>query len=239
MNLSVDIIIFAVIAAVLLWRLRSVLGERQDDDPKRIDIAAQLRALQQQADPSAVAADKSGSETAGLVADGSRWAQDLPNYALVTSATSHNHLAQLLTVDPSFRPDDFLMKAQKAFTMIIEAFSNNARTTLEFLVAPPLLQRFMNQLDVREQQHETYHVQFHGIKKALISDAELNGTVARITVDFTVEQGVTHKDSEGRIINENDGHRRVTQDRWVFQKDLTDPSPSWLLVAALDVEENS
>ncbi len=236
MNLSIDIIVFAVIAAVLLWRLRSVLGERQEDEPKNLNIAEQLRALQQNGGEAKQAAEngKSGAEIIAMLNDGSRWAQELPNYAVVSTATAHNHLAQLLTVDPSFRPDQFLVSAQKAFTMIIEAFSNNARTTLEFLVAPPLLQRFMNQLDVRDERKESYHVQFFGIKQAVIEDAELSGTTARITVHFTAEQAITHKDADGQFMNDNDGRRRTTQDRWIFQKDLKDPSPSWLLVAALD-----
>lgn len=240
MNISVDILVFAVIAAVLLWRLRNVLGEKHDDEPQNNGLAEHLRQLQKQND---AGKNMSGAEAVSMLvngngidqaSDGSRWAQDLPNYAVVASATAHNHLAQLLTVDPSFRPDQFLGNAQQAFTMIIEAYSTNARTTLEFLVAQPLLQRFMQQMDRREEQHETYHVQFFGIQSALIEDAVLNGTVARITVQFAAEQSIMHKDASGTVLNGNDGQRRATSDRWIFQKDLKDPSPSWFLVEALD-----
>lgn len=247
MNISLDIIIFAVIAVVLLWRLRGVLGERHEDEPKNNhSIVEQLRQMQKGDNASsadglagapndpvmALQNNARGGDAAGY--DATRWAQDLPNYSIVANATAHNHLAQFLNVDPSFRPDQFLASAQKAFMMIIEAYATNARGTLEFLVAPPLLQRFMNQLDAREERHETYNVQFFGVKKVLISEAELNGTMARITVDFTAEQSILHKDGEGRILNDNDGRRRETSDRWIFQKDLKDPTPSWLLVAALD-----
>lgn len=248
MTIGLDIIIFAVIAVVLLWRLRHVLGERHDDEPtQKHNIVEQLRQMQQPqqknmqsgtemlaalGDHNGMSPQQNGQDAARQ--DGSRWAQDLPNYNIVANATAHNHLAQYLTVDPAFRPDQFITSAQKAFMMIIEAYATNARGTLEFLVAPPLQQRFVNQLDAREQQNETYNVQFYGVKKALVSEAELNGTMARVTVDFTAEQSILHKDNEGRILNENDGRRRTTQDRWIFQKDLKDPTPSWLLVAALD-----
>lgn len=239
MNISIDIIIFAVIAGVLLFRLRSVLGERNENEPKGLDLPSMMRS---NASPKEDAPDAPALGLADMAAgthvaaSSDRWAQELPNYALVANATAHNHLAQFLALDPSFRPDDFLGKAQKAFMMIIEAFSTGQRDTLEFLVAPPLLQRFMNRLDQREQQKETYHVHFYGTQNALISAAELNGTIARVTVDFTSEQGVTHKDSEDRIIDMHDGQKEVTQDRWVFQKDLKDPTPAWLLVATEEID---
>lgn len=239
MNQYLDIIVFAVIAVVLLLRLRSVLGTRNDGEQEGPPLK-----LRTEADD---AAQSSGmAEPAHLAAHGQktmqtpnpeRWAQLPPNFQLVETATVHNNLSQFLAVDPTFKPWDFLEKAKKAFSMIISAFAGGNRNTLEFLVAPELQSSFNALIDARETARETYHAEVHAIKQAQITGAELNGTTASVTVDISAEQSITHKDSEGRIINENDGHRRITKDRWVFEKDLKDPAPTWLLAKILPQED--
>jgi len=226
-----DIIIFAVIAVVLLLRLRSVLGTRGEDEPqglpplnRTIDVTPTGR--NDEAIPGQALVDQQpGAQE--------RWAQYGPNFDVVDTATVHNNLSQFLAVDPAFRPIDFVSKAKKAFDLIVNAFAQGNRNTLELLLSPELYQSFVQQIDAREAARETYFIQMHGIKRAIISGAELHGTTARVTVDFTAEQSITHKDAEGRIINENDGHRRTTKDRWVFSKDLKDNGPTWVLADTL------
>lgn len=224
-----DIIVFAAIAVVLLFRLRSVLGERSEDDvppyapqPTREEVEASVAAL--------VEATRNMPQNNALQGSGdARWAQNLPNYDVVATATVHNRLTQFLTVDSTFRPDDFLDKARKAFAMIIAAYSEGNRNTLEFLLTPNLLHSFIEQINNHAEKHETFFINLHGIQKSVIADAELNGTTARVMVDFTAEQSITHKDADGNILHGGDGSRRVTRDRWVFVKDLKDASPVWLL----------
>lgn len=241
-----DIILFAVIAVALLWRLRSVLGERSDDEPegglKGADLPPQVkekmteRAMQAGVTPLAAglgAVTKTGRASVNT----ERWTQNLPNYDWVETATVHNHLVPFAAIDPSFRPDDFLEKAKKAFVMIVEAFARGNRQTLEFLLSPGLYRHFLDGIEAREKNNETYQVQFHGITKALIAAAELDGSRARITVDFSAEQSVTQKDGEGRIVNGNAGQKQTMVDRWIFAKDLKDPSPAWILVDTLAYDE--
>lgn len=243
-----DLIVFAVIAVALLLRLRSVLGERDEDDVP--DFEPHKNKKDDTALPHHSPLNRSGSLNDGAmpanmigpmehaVKDAvshsqersvERWAQNLPDYTIVDTATVHNHMIPFLAVDPGFRPDEFLDKAQKAFGMVLRAYSEGALNTLEFLLAPALYRTFADRIAARQENRETYVVQLHGIQKAVISDAALDGTQARLTVDFISEQAVTHKDAEGRIVDDNDGRRRVSKDRWTFKKDLRDPSPVWLV----------
>jgi len=230
-NDYLDIIIFAVIAVALLWRLRSVLGEHGSEPPATLNLPA---AVQVKMAEKALA--QNGVEVKNPAVN-DRWAQNLPNFDLVDTATVHSHLAQFLAVDPSFRPDEFVTQARKAFVLIVEGFATGNRTTLEMLLAPALFQSFVQQIERREHNQESYHVQLFGIKKAVIAAAELDGTKARITVDFAAEQSITQKHKDGTIVNDNDGHRRTTRDRWVFAKDLKDQTLGWLLVNTLAHEE--
>ncbi|MDB5478725.1 MAG: hypothetical protein JWM96_1220 [Alphaproteobacteria bacterium] len=222
-----DIIIFAVIAVALLFRLRSVLGTRSEDEPQGMPMA--------QARPREDVAAHNGAALVDPASD--RWAQNMPNFAIVDTATAHNNLTQFLAVDPSFRPHEFLEKARKAFEIIISAFANGNRNTLEMLLSPSLYQAFIRQVDAREAKRETYFVTLHGIKKAIITDAHLDGTTAHVTVEIFAEQSITHKDDQGRIIDNNDGYRRKTHDRWVFVKDLKEAGPTWRLENTLALED--
>lgn len=236
-----DIIVFAVLAVVLLLRLRSVLGTRGEDEPQGMELPP---ALKEKMTEAALSQDRNAmGAMPGAVIEGravrvnERWNQALPNFDLVATATVHNNLVPFAAIDPSFRPDEFVDKAKKAFVMIVEAFAKGNRTTLEFLLSPGLYRHFNDGIEAREKNNETYQVQIVGISKAIISDASLSGIRARVTVDFTAEQAVTHKDAEGRILNENAGQKQTMFDRWVFEKDLKDSSPAWLLVDTLAYDE--
>lgn len=233
MNAYLDIIVFAAIAVALLWRLRSVLGERSESgEPPQLksgfsnaattkaNIEAALQAL-----PSHVIAQSPLN-----------WSANLPNYDIVATATVHHQLTPFLAVDPTFYPDDFIQKARKAFPAIVGAFAKGDKRTLEFLVAPNLYQAFADQIDVRVAKNETYEVVVRDVKKALITQARLDGTVAYVTVDFTAEQAITHKSQDGQIVNNEDGHVEKTRDRWVFSKDLKNTDPKWTLMKTEEID---
>lgn len=250
-----DIIIFAVIAVALLYRLRSVFGQRHSDDPPGLQIPLKSKKSAEEKK-----AEKNGIKTVSGTANftdaampakiqsnkdiqkiieqmNERWAQNLPNFNLVASATVHNSLIQFPAFDPSFRPDDFLDKARKAFGLIVQAYSEGNKNTLEFLLSPTLRKAFVQQIESREEKHETYFTQINTLKSAIISDADLEGSVARVTVDFVADQSITHKDKDGNFINGHTGQRVTTKDRWVFMRDLKDSSLSWVLENTLAHEE--
>lgn len=234
-NVFWDIILFAVIAAVLLYRLRSVLGTRAEDDPPPFDLPA----AKPPAD-AAQAALPSGVSPAAPVPPPQmvpHWAAALPNFDLVATATAHHQLGPFAAVDPGFHPADFIEKAKKAFAMVLTAYSEGNRNTLEFLLSASLFTAFRNQIEARAVENETYHITLHNIKRAVISGAKLDGTMAEITVDFTAEQTVTHKNADGELLGEGDGKRRITHDRWTFARDLRSQDPVWRLIRTEEMDD--
>jgi predicted lipid-binding transport protein (Tim44 family) len=233
MSNYLDILIFAVIAIVLLWRLRSVLGTRNEEDapPIPTNLVLPQKAKDKTATGDAAnTSDKSQPNAKqNTERQNDRWAQALPNFNLVATATAHNTLTQFPAFDPAFRPDDFLEKVRKTFALIVPAYANGNKNALELLMSPNLYQHFIQQIAHREAAKETYYTQLHGLQKAIISDASLVESTARITVDFIAEQSITHKDDHGRLIEQRDGRRIVTRDRWVFTRDLKNPSSLWIL----------
>jgi predicted lipid-binding transport protein (Tim44 family) len=236
LNDYLDIIIFAVIAVVLLWRLHSVFGTRSESDlppiNKSVTLPPQGKAQLKELSVAVKANDKAQAQQ-----QAGRWAQGLPDFNYVASATVHNTLTQFPAFDPEFRPDDFMDKAKKTFALVVQAYAGGNKNTLEMLLSPTLFRHFAEQIDLREKAKETYFTQLHGLQKALISDASLEGSNARITADFIAEQSITHKNADGTTIDNRDGKRIVTRDRWVFTRDLKASSPFWILDDTLEHAE--
>jgi len=243
MSAYIDVIVFAVIAAALLWRLSRVLGQRTENDPPSFTQQNARPGASRQNDPYSVAATQKNVEAAlaslpshVIAQSPTNWSANLPNYDIVANATAHHRLTPFLAVDPTFYPDDFIAKARKAFPAIVNAFGKGDKRTLEFLLAPSLYSDFAAAIDKRANDNEQYDVQVRDVKKALITDARLDGTVATVTVDFTAEQAITHKAANGNVINGEDGHVETTKDRWVFSKDLKSADPKWTLVKTQEID---
>ncbi len=220
-----DILIFAVVAGVLLYRLRSVLGERSEDEP------APFAVISKETQAAVVAAENAVKNT--LV----NWVNALPNFDWVATATAHHQLAPIAAADPQFHPAEFIDKARRAYVVILGAYSEGKNATLELLLAPALYQAFAEQMARRQAAKETYHVVLHGLKKAQIAGATLDGTNAEIVVDFIAEQSITHKDADGIFIGDGDGRRQTTKDRWVFARDLRSADPIWRLIRTQEMDD--
>lgn len=229
-----DIVLFAVIAGILLYRLRNVLGERSDDDPPSFTQAFQQKEAGAVIDePDSFAQNVAVTGANGLPG----WATALPNFDWVATATAHHQLTPFAAVDPGFHPQDFLDKAKKAYGMILTAYAEGNRNTLEFLLAPSLAGAFIRQIETREAAHQSYQIVTHGIQKAVIAGARLDGTDAEVTVDFITQQSITHKDANGDVIGDGDGTKRVNHDRWIFAKDLRSADPVWRLIRVEEAED--
>jgi predicted lipid-binding transport protein (Tim44 family) len=228
MNATFDIILFAVIALVLLWRLRSVLGERAEGDPPPISIQFKIETVP--ADDAAQSGMNHPFSSGPLTPES--WGNMLPNFEWVETATAHHQMAPFFAVDPSFHPADFLPRARTAFSMVVDAFSRGDKNTLQFMLAPDLYDTFAATIDTRNGNGETRTVQVDAIKKTVISRAALNGTRATLTVDFIADQTVTR--TVGNIVDAP--KRDTTHDRWCFERDLATADPVWKVTRTEDLD---
>jgi predicted lipid-binding transport protein (Tim44 family) len=221
-SFSLDIIVFAVIAAVLFFRLRKVLGERSDGEPPSVDPSVLLRA--KPADAAIQLADKTAALPAPI-----HWAQDMPDYQLVLNATTHHRLLPIAAVDPNFQPHAFLAGARRAYDMIIAAFARGDSNALAKLVTPDVLADFQSEIDRRIAAQQHLDVSVQTVKQAIISDASLDGIQVYITVDFVTEQSITLRDGQGQIVDGQDGTTQTVRERWTFTDNLKDNETFWRL----------
>jgi predicted lipid-binding transport protein (Tim44 family) len=170
-----ELLIFAALAAVVLYQLYAVLGRRVGRQP---DDAAPLPVAGRSEDVDARQRDT------GLL------------------APAASGLAALRNRDPSFDPGRFLQGARSAYEMIVKAFAGADRETLRRLVAPAVLASFERVLDTREAEGRSETVEFTQAPRADLESAEADGDVGRARVRFLAEFRSRSKGPEGEAVDD-------------------------------------
>jgi predicted lipid-binding transport protein (Tim44 family) len=169
------IVIFALLAAVLLFNLYAVLGRRigrqPTDDP--------------QASLTAPPADRA-----------------LPEPDKPAAEVELEGLAAVKARDPAFEVDKFVDGARNAYQMIVRAFASGDRKTLEGLLAPQVQQRFETAMESREAEGKTETIEFEHPPRTDLESSEVEGDKARIRVRFLGEFRSRSKAADGRETSE-------------------------------------
>ena len=193
----VTLVILAVLAAVVLYQLYAVLGRRVGRQPEDVELDAHRKAQ-------ALPAEEGASAE--------------PQVALTG-------LPALRARDASFDVGHFLDGARRAYEMIVSAFAERDRETLEGLLAPNVLAGFEQVMTEREAAGETETVEFLQPPRGDLESIVVDGDIAKIKVRFLAEHRVRAKTAEGDSVED-----RRTAEVWTFQRDLADRDPNWILV---------
>jgi predicted lipid-binding transport protein (Tim44 family) len=213
----IDIVFFAMVAAFLVLRLRSVLGRRTGSERPPPAMGGPKKASPDNVIDLA-AARKPALEPlpAGPVGDG---------------------LQAIRSADPDFSVDGFLSGARAAFAMIVEAFAAGEKSVLKPLLSPEVYGGFADAIDARSRAGETLDTELISVRSAEIIEAGLAGTVATVTVRFRSEQVNLIKDLEGRIVEGDPDRVADVTDEWSFARDTATSDPNWQLVATRSPED--
>jgi predicted lipid-binding transport protein (Tim44 family) len=211
-----DIILFAMVAAFLVLRLRSVLGRRTGNERRR--------------DPIVRRAEPTGDK---VIAFGQR-----PNGAAPPPATTEPPgdavaagLTRIRDADPGFDPPQFLEGARAAFEMIVAAFAEGDKDKLRPLLSDEVYRPFCTAIDERGAAHETLESRILALKQIDISEAELDGRAARVTLKIVSDQVNVVRAHDGSIVDGDPEHAIEKTDFWTFARDTRSTDPNWALVA--------
>ncbi len=207
----IDLVLFGMIAAFLLLRLRSILGRRDGFEP---NAGAARRPEGRPLGPVIDAVAETPSAPGRAVPD--------PNSALGRT------LAQMRLVDLAFDPQRFLAGAEGAFRLIVTEFAAGHRDALRPLLSPETFTTFEAVIAQREAAGEKQTSEIRGISAATIMAASLNGSVAEITVHFVSDQINQTLDRDGRYVAGTDAVTEIRDD-WTFTRDLRQSDPAWRL----------
>ena len=211
-----DIVLFAMVAAFLVLRLRSVLGKRTGHEQPRQDPISQ-RNQEAETDGNMVELPNRNHAADPMA--------DLDPDDPLTAG-----IADIRGADDSFDPGGFADGALGAFEMIVQGFAEGDRDNLQMLLADDVYENFEAAIDEREEAEETLESTIIGIKSAEVIEAGMDGKNAMVTVKFVSEQVNVTRDSEDRIIDGDPNQVTEITDIWAFSRDTTLRDPNWKLV---------
>ena len=211
----IDILIFAVIAVLLVLRLRSVLGQRTGyEQPQDNQVKESFD-------------DKGNAPIA------------FPKAADKSAKISGSGLDALRRVDRQFNEKEFVQGATAAFDMILTAFADGDQAQLKRLLSYDLLQSFMQTIHDRTAAKESLEITINDIREVSILNVELVDSVASITVHFHTTQTRIARDEQGDVMEDSDTEPQEFIDIWTFERDLTLSDPNWKLAETESADEDN
>jgi predicted lipid-binding transport protein (Tim44 family) len=234
-----DIILIGLVAVFLILRLRSVLGKRTGSErpPARDPFTPPAPPTAAPRVGDAPSSGQSGNDnivplpTASAPAPRPSLATTGPGgiRATVLPAASPG-VAAIRAADPTFEPTGFSAGARAAFTTIVEAFAKGDTAVLRPLLDGPTYASFEAAIRGRAERKEIAETTLIGFEASDIAAAELQGTIATVTVRFVSEQINVVRNVEGQIIDGNPNEVQKVIDLWTFRRDTKSSDPNWLLV---------
>ncbi|HVZ06381.1 Tim44/TimA family putative adaptor protein [Rhodopila sp.] len=214
-SFPIDLVLFGMIAAFLVLRLRSILGRRTgfERPPQPVQPAprmAQGPVIDGKVEPAVPAAQ-----------------QSVPDPASPVGQT----LARMRDIDGTFDPGRFLGGVDQAFRMIVTAFAQGDRVTLRNLLSDDTYRAFEGAISAREAANETQVSEIRSIQQLAIEGAELKGKTGQIMVRIVSDQVSYARDAGGKPLTGTDAVTEIV-DLWTFERDLVASDPTWRLVAA-------
>ncbi len=204
-----EILVFAVIAGILVFRLRSVLGRRTGNERRR-----DLPFSRQPQDPAAPPAP------AALPPLPRR-----PQLAAAPAATGNQ------ATDAGFDQAAFLTGARGAFEIIVQAFAAGDRAKLQPLLSPDVFRSFSDAVTARDRLKEKQETKIVAIKSAEVERNRVEGGTALVTVKFVSDQVLVTRDTSGAVVDGDPDHSVEHTDLWTFSRPVRSPDPNWVLVA--------
>ena len=168
-----ELIVFAVLAAVVLYQLYATLGRRVGRQPEDT--------------PAPVAAPAANRPA------------DSAEAAIPVNATG---LAALRARQPDFDPARFLSGARYAYEMILKAFAQGDREALKPLLAADVMATFDGALAAREAEGRTESVEILAPPRMDLDSAEVQGDTARAVVRILAEVRTRSTSAAGEAVDD-------------------------------------
>jgi predicted lipid-binding transport protein (Tim44 family) len=210
--LTFYLVLLAMVAGFLAMRLYSVLGKRTGHEQQ----------------PLARAAEERTAPTVQLrKADAPAEPRESFNRNIDPRAEAG--LRQIVSAEPGFDVGAFLEGAQAAYRMVLEAFWKGDERTLFELTEPEVKAAFSEAIAQREAAGHTLDNRLVSIERAVISDAEVRGREARITVRIDADIAAVTRDADGQVVAGSLTDAVETHDVWTFARTLRSSDPNWKL----------
>ena len=198
----VDIIIFAIIAIFLVYRLKSILGQNSDGNEQNNKIDVGEKNFNNVVKLGRKQSDRNGT-----------YQEDI-----------------IYKDDPTFNEKDFLSGAQKFFEIVIDCFVKGDLKNIEMYIDDKLIKNFQLVIDDRLKEEESLQIDIIKMISIQIKDVKKLKNFLRISVLFESEQIKVLKDKKDKIIDGDQKKSILVKDLWTFEKKIQSKDLNWILV---------
>ena len=203
----IDIIIFAIIAIFLVYRLKSILGQNSDGNKQNNKINIGKK------------------DFTNVVKLGNRQS-DVNDKKI--------NMDSIYIEDPTFNEKEFLKGAQNFFEMVIDSFVKGDLKNIEMYIDSKLNKNFQSVIDERLKEEETLDINIIKTISISIKDVKKLKNFLRVSVLFETEQIKVLKDKKGEIIDGDQKKSILVKDLWTFEKKIQSDDLNWILVETSD-----
>ena len=221
-------LILLIIVMLIGWRLRSVLGTRNDDEkPSRRTDAYRLNRdayenPPEQAKSSALAQEAMGSDEAF---------DEASDEAATESLRIGRGLAFFNDIDPHFDEAGFLDGAARAYEMILTAFANDDLTDVRGFLSDDVAAGFEEAIAARQAAGQKLETRILRLDRPALDDAEVEGDKVRLDVRLRAEIISASYLADGVLDEDNLPPPTTSLDIWSFEGTHNSANPNWQLVA--------
>lgn len=232
-GLDIVSVIFLGIAVVIFLYLRSILGSRTGNEPPynqdHPDNVTTRQRTQHEDNVVSMSDRRENDEQAAPVPQFD--INDQVKKFAEPGTELFDSLLEINKKDNSFDPDQFMQGAERAYEMIISAFSQGEKPLLKRLLAKDVYNGFSQAIDDRQANNQTMETQFVGFEKVTLLEAGIEEKQAEITVKFKSSLIRYIEDSTGDIIEGDDKAIEKITDIWTFARNINGRDPNWKLIS--------
>jgi len=196
-----DIIIFAIIAIFLVYRLKNILGQNSE-----------------------------GNEQNNQIDIGKKEFSNVVKLGHLDSNKTKVGKSSISKIDPTFNEEEFLNGSQNFFYMVINSFVKGNLEDLVNYIDNKLIKSFKLVIDERLEEGETLKIEILKMKSIKIKDAKELKKFLRLSVLFETEQIKVLKDKKGKVIDGDPKKSILVKDLWTFEKEIKSKDVNWKLV---------
>ena len=222
-DIDLPTVIFALVALFVAYKLRSVLGTRNDGERRRPAVCSRRCAGRPALSgrPS-----RRPSRPGGPVG---RRAARRPLAGLRRARRLERPRRDRRRRPELLPPPLFLPGARSAYEMVVQAFAAGDRQTLQSLMAPEAFANFDSAIQARAAAGQTMTTTVVSIDGAKIAAAQLVGSMAQVSVRFAAKLASVTRDKAGEVVDGSATEVADHLDLWTFVRDVRSRDPNWRL----------
>lgn len=219
-----DILILAIIAFVIIFRLKNQLGNV--DEEEQANIKKKLHKKIQEIQKDIL---NETQEAVKKVVDIDKKNESVKNQLTISlDDLSKKNLDNILKKS-NLTLDFFITGAKSAFEMTLKAFCENDLTSLKRLLSNKIYTGFEQSIQHRQNLGQKLVTNLISIKNVEVYSVDLIGNDATIKIKFTSKQINYVQDQSGNLIDGSKEDINELDDIWTFKKDLTSSNPNWII----------